>query len=260
MTIKGAEEIFIDKNSKIGVLMLHGFSSTPRQFKELTVYLTEKGFNVLAPLIAGHGTSPEDMMKTSPNDWTESAKNGYLKLKNISEKIFIIGNSFGSNLAFWLAKELDNEPKGIIALGTPIFLKFHNFIKFRLFTYGRLRKYYRKPSRLYKTDYTDMVDEISYSVIPVKSINEFINFLKQETMPNLRKVKIPVLIANASTDPVIHPKSAKYIFQNIGSVKKEILWFDGSGHNLPKKGCEELFCKAYDFIKENADTSDFNIS
>ena len=249
--MKGGEQIFIDKNSKIGVLMLHGFSSTPRQFKELSAYLAEKGFTVFAPLIAGHGTSPENLTKTSPKDWEESVKNAYLKLKSKSEKIFIIGNSFGSNLAFWLVKELDNEPVGIIALGTPIFLRFHNFIKFRLFTYGRLKKYYHKPPRIYKADYTDMFDEVSYSVIPVKSLNEFINFLEQETIPNLYKIKTPTLIANASIDPIIHRKSANYIFQNINSIKKEVFWFDSKKHSIIGKGCEGLFNKIYNFISEN---------
>ncbi|MDP2741613.1 MAG: carboxylesterase, partial [bacterium] len=92
--MKGVEEIFINKNSKIGVLMLHGFTSTPRQFKELSLYLSEKGYNVLAPLIAGHGTSPKDLMENSPKEWTESAKKAYFKLKGISEKVFIVGNSF----------------------------------------------------------------------------------------------------------------------------------------------------------------------
>lgn len=249
--MKGGEQIFIDKNSKVGILMLHGFSSTPRQFKELSAYLAEKGFTVFAPLIAGHGTSPQDLMKTSPKDWTESAKNAYLKLKTKSDRIFIIGNSFGSNLAFWLAKELNNEPAGIIALGAPVFFRFHNFIKFRLFTYGRLRRYYRKPLRLYKTDYTDMLDEVSYSFIPVKNLNQVINFLEKETIPNLDKIKIPVLIASASVDPVIHPKSAYYIFKNLGSLKKEIFWIESNRHSIIGKGCEGLFCKIYNFICEN---------
>lgn len=36
--MKGGEPIFIDKNSKVGILMLHGFSSTPNEFKELSLY------------------------------------------------------------------------------------------------------------------------------------------------------------------------------------------------------------------------------
>jgi len=249
------EPIFINKNSKTGILMLHGFSSTPRQFRELGAFLAEKCFNVSAPLIAGHGTTPEDFIKSSPADWTKSVMDAYLKLKNISEKVFIIGNSFGSNLGLWLARELEEpfdsaqgRPAGIVALGAPIFLRYHNFIKFRLFTYGRFIKYYKKPQRLYKTDYTDMVDEISYPVLPVKNINEFIRFLENETMPNLPKIKIPILIASASVDPVIHPKSVKYIFENIGSANKEIFWFDSKKHNNMGKGCEGLFPKIYEFI------------
>lgn len=249
--MKGGEQILIDKNSKIGILMLHGFSSTPRQFKELSAYLSEKGFTVFAPLLAGHGTTPEDMIKTSPKEWTESAKNAYLELKNKSEKIIIVGNSFGSNLAFWLVKELNNEPAGIIALGAPIFLRYHNFVKLRLFTYGRLKKYYRKPKRIYRADYTDMLDEVSYPIIPVKSLNQFIRFLERETAPNLHKIKIPVLIANANVDPVTHPRSANYIFKNIGSNKKEIFWLDSNRHNIIGKECEGLFNKIYNFIREN---------
>lgn len=249
--MKGVEEIFIDKGSRAGILMLHGFSSTPRQFKELSYYLSERGFNIFAPVIEGHGTSPANLFKTSPDDWTDSAKTAYYKLKEISEKVFVVGNSFGSNLAFWLAKELNNELNGIIALGPPVFLKYHNFIKLRLFTYGRFKKYYQKPLRFYKIDYTDMFDEISYPVIPVKSVNQFIRFLEKETAPNLFKIKVPVLIAASKIDPVINPKSAEFIFKNISSQKKEIFWFASDQHGITGNGCEGLFSKIYEFIKEN---------
>jgi len=247
--MKGAEPIFIDNKSDVGILLLHGFSSVPGQFNELSVFLSEKGFNVCAPLIAGHGTSPEDFLKSSPEDWTCSAMNGYTEIKNISKKVFIIGNSFGSNLGFWLAKELNNEPAGIVTLGAPIFLRFHKIIKFRLFAYGWMRKYYKKPMRAYKIDYTDMVDEISYPVFPVKCLNAFIKFLEKETAPNLKKIKIPILIASASVDPVISPKSIKYIFKNISSPQKEIFLFDSVRHDIMQGGCEGLFDKIYEFIK-----------
>jgi len=181
--MKGGEPIFVDKNSKIGVLMIHGFTSTPNQFKELADFLLQKNFNVSVPLVAGHGTDPDDLIKTCPKDWTASVKEAYFKLKKISQKVFIIGNSFGGNFGFWLAKELNNELAGIITFGAPIFLRYHWFILLRYNTYGRFRKYYRKPPRIYKTDYTDMDDEVTYPLIPIKSLKEFLDFLKYETMP-----------------------------------------------------------------------------
>ena len=230
--------------------MLHGFSSIPRQFAELADYLSARGFTVYAPLIAGHGTSPEDFMKSSPEDWKESVKRAYIQLKQTAKKNVIIGNSFGSNLAFWLAKEFNNEPAAIVSLGAPVFLRSHRLIKLRLNTYGRLKKYYRKPSRVYKTDYTDMKDEISYRVIPIKSIIEFLDFIEKETMPNLGKVTAPVLLANANHDDVIHPRSAAYIFSHIGSKIKEVFWFNSEQHGVAGVGCEGLFPKIYNFIKE----------
>jgi carboxylesterase len=248
--MKGQKEIFINKKSKIGVLMLHGFSSTPSQFKDLSAYLAKKRLNVSAPLIAGHGTTPEDFSKTSPEDWTKSAMEAYLKLKEISEKIFIVGNSFGSNLGFWIIKETNNEPAGVVALGAPIFLRFHNFIKFRLFTYGRFKKYYQKPKKFIKLDYTDMQDDDSYPVLPVKCLNELIYFLEKETLPNLKKIKIPILIGSASMDPVINPKSINCIFKNVGSSRKEIFWIDSKRHVIIGRHNEELFHKIHGFIKE----------
>jgi len=246
--MKNVEPIFIDKKSKTGVLMLHGFSSTPKEFEELSAYLSEKKFNVLVPLLVGHGTSPEDFAKTSPEDWVKSAMAAYLKLKKISEKIFIIGNSFGSNVGLCLVKDLKNEPSGIIVLGTPVFLRFHNFLKFRLFTYGRFKKYYKKPAWLYRTEYTGIENGASYPLVSIKNLNEGIKFLEQETMPNLSKIKVPILIASARVDPIVDRKSVDYIFDNIGSTKKEVFWFDGIKHDLVSGGSKGLFYRIYEFI------------
>lgn len=249
--MKGAKSIFIDKNSDMGILMIHGFSSTPDEFKDLAAYLADKGFNVSAPLIAGHGTSPYDLMNTMPQDWANSMKDAYLELKEKSKNVFIIGNSFGSNLAIWLTKELKNEPSAIITLGAPIFLKYHKFIISRLYSYGFLKKYYTKPPRLYRTDFTDMIDEVTYPKISTKSLRQFFSFIKNETKPNLEEIKIPALVVHSDTDPVVNPKSATYIYEHLGSDLKRIYWFRSRFHTATiDENRSELFNKIFDFIKE----------
>lgn len=249
--MKGGEPIFINKNSNVGVLMIHGFTSTPHQFGPLSQYLSKAGFTVYAPLIAGHGTCPEDLIKTTSDDWKESIKKAYLDLKKKSKKIIVVGNSFGGNLAFWLAKETKDDLAGIVSLGTPITLRFQWIIKARYYLYGWARKYYRKPMRIYKTDYTDMMDEVTYPVIPIKSLGEFLRFIRHETMPNLHLVKTPTLVAHANIDPVVHPKSATYIYQNLGSYFKKIYWFESDRHVITTaKNNTALFEKILDFIKE----------
>ncbi len=249
--IKGANPFFFNNNSRVGILLLHGFTSTPFQFKELAEYLTSKGMTVYAPLIAGHGTSPEDLIDTTPEDWKESVRKAYLKIKEKADKVIIVGNSFGGNLAFYLAREMEEKPLGVISLGTPIKLRFEWFIKLRLYLYGWAKKYYKKAKRVYRIDYTDMQDEVTYPVIPIKSLRDFLSFLREETVPHLGKIKVPTLIIHANTDFVVNPKSAIYIHQHLGSEHKEIYWF-GSGHHvvMNDKKRDQLFDRIYKFIKE----------
>ncbi len=247
--MKGAEPIFIDNHARVGVLMLHGFTSTPHEFKELSPYLSEKGFNVSAPLIAGHGTYPSDLMVTTPADWTESTRQAYIKLKAVSKKVIIIGNSFGSNLGFWLIKEFNNEPVGIITLDAPIFIRNKFWAHVRLYTYGLFKTYYKKSRKMYQTDYIDMMDDVTYSTIPIKSIKDFLRFIKKETMPNLSHINVPILITHATTDPIIHPKSAKYIYKYVKSANKEIYWFVSNNHAFSVDGHRiDVFHRILEFI------------
>ena len=248
--MKGAEPIFIDKNSAVGILMLHGFTSTPCQLKELADFLSGKGFTVYAPLIAGHGTSPKDLMNTTPEDWTNSALDGYLLLKQKVQKVVVIGSSFGGNLAFWLAQKTNNELAGIISFSAPVFLHFQRFIMLRYYLYGRFKTYYRKPPWACHNDKIKQVNEVLYSIIPIKSLKYFLDFLKNETPSNLPNVKVPVLISHAKADPLAHPKSVKYIYGHINSVVKELYWFNSRFHTtINDKIRDEFFAKVYQFIK-----------
>ena len=103
----------------------------------------------------------------------------------------------------------------------------------------------------YKADYTDMIDEVTYPVIPIKCLRHFLNFIKKETRPNLCKIKIPALVAHSDTDPVINPRSATYIYERLGSPFKKIYWFQSNFHVMTVDGRRlELFNKIFDFIKE----------
>jgi carboxylesterase len=249
--MKGAEPIFIDNKASIGVLMLHGFTSTPGEFKELSAYMAEKGFNVYAPVVAGHGTVPADLMKTTSQDWLKSVKEAYIKLRSVSEKVFIIGNSFGSNLGFWLIKEFNNEPVGIITLDAPIFIRNEFLAYVRMNTYGLFRTYYQKSKKMYQADYIDMMDSVTYSAIPVKSIRDFLRFIKRETIPNLSAIKVPALITHSTVDPIIHPRSATYIYNHISSPIKKIHWFVSNNHAFTVDGHRvDVFRKILQFINE----------
>ncbi len=96
-----------------------------------------------------------------------------------------------------------------------------------------------------------MSDEVTYSVMPTKSLREFFKFIKEETIPNLEKVKVPIFVAHSGVDPVVKPKSATYIYEHIGSVFKRIYWFPSEFHVITADSRRaDLFKRIYSFIKE----------
>ncbi len=80
--LKQGNEPFImgNENDKAGILLLHGFTASPWEVKELAEYLNKDNITVYGTLLAGHGTSPRDLKKTKWEDWYKSSGEGLLLL------------------------------------------------------------------------------------------------------------------------------------------------------------------------------------
>lgn len=107
---------------------------------------------------------------------------------------------------------------------------------------------------MYQTDYIDMMDDVSYRVIPTKSLRDFARFINKETRPSLSFITVPALVTHSSTDPVIHPRSARYLWRHLGSPIKKIDWFVSDNHAFTVDGRRlDVFSKIVTFIQEAID-------
>ncbi|MFA6410140.1 MAG: alpha/beta fold hydrolase [Candidatus Buchananbacteria bacterium] len=240
--------IYLPQGSEVGILLLHGFTSTPFEFCDLAKYLSEKGLTVYAPKIAGHGTTPSDLAKTTIAEWQKSAEEAFSFLESQTKKIFVIGSSFGGNLAIHLAEKFESNLAGFVSIGTPIQIRWQRLAKIRLYTYGLLIKNYKKRGNNYKFSYTEQA-EVVYPVIPTASLKKLFSLIKNFTIPSLKKITAPALIIHSNSDAVVHPKSAQYLHEKLGSENKRILWIDGCGHSIALDEKRWLIYKAiYRFI------------
>ena len=57
----------------IGCVLLHGFTAAPKEMRALGEYLAARDYTVRGVRYAGHGTSPEDLARTTWRDWVASA-------------------------------------------------------------------------------------------------------------------------------------------------------------------------------------------
>ena len=57
--------------SKNGIYIIHGFTNSTYETKELAEYLGKEGFYTQAINLPGHGTTPEDCNRVKFIDWIE---------------------------------------------------------------------------------------------------------------------------------------------------------------------------------------------
>ncbi|HEX2979291.1 MAG TPA: alpha/beta fold hydrolase, partial [Anaerolineaceae bacterium] len=96
---------FFWKAGPVGVLLLHGMTSTTAEMRPFARFLYERGYTVAGPLFPGHGTTPQDLSRRKWTEWAASAGDAYQYLTSICDQVFVAGASMGGLLALFLASK-----------------------------------------------------------------------------------------------------------------------------------------------------------
>ena len=62
-------EPFLFPRGPVGVLLIHGFTGTPKEMRWMGEYLANQGFTTLGIRLVGHATDPQDMLRVRWRDW-----------------------------------------------------------------------------------------------------------------------------------------------------------------------------------------------
>ncbi|MBR9690987.1 alpha/beta fold hydrolase [Candidatus Woesearchaeota archaeon] len=245
--LKGAHPFF-HKKGRIGVLFIHGFTSSCYDYIDLGKYLAKKNITNKAILLDGHGTSPAHLLTKNDKDWKQSVVKGVKELRKHVDKLFICGDSMGGNLALWYASKYPVD--GVISIGTPIFIKREKFYKFIFPILDAFKIFQKKWYHSYNLD-QDIIDKrVTYTHIPIKSA-VFAAKIMKETKKILRKVTAPILIMQSTTDWGVGEGSLDYIYKKINSSLKQIVWVKDMYHVvIVDKKREVAFKHIHDFIKQ----------
>lgn len=87
------------------VLLIHGMTGAPGEMKFLAKRLHRRGFSVAAPLLAGHGVDEANLLRTTWQDWLNSVREAYRRLKHDHDEVYLAGICVGGALGLALAAE-----------------------------------------------------------------------------------------------------------------------------------------------------------
>jgi len=233
-----------------GVLLIHGWTSTPYEVRRLGKYLNENGYTVSGPMLRGHGTVPKNLEGVKWTDWLAESESAFDALQKECGQVYVAGTSIGGNLAVLLSGRKKNIA-GLVLMATPYRLKFEPVVVAFAKMVSRFKKYNKKfypPTFGVATTITRL---ISYQTYPIASALETFDLVR-ESRRRLAEVTEPCLIMQSTSDHIVRKNSIEKIFQKISSVNKEKRYVKRAYHTfISDIKNEHVFEDILNFLEKN---------
>jgi len=233
----GAEPFFFEGN-EVGCLVCHGFTGSTQSMRFIGEYLAnEGGLTVVGPRLKGHGTSVEDMARSSAEDWIRSVEAGLQTLRERCSKIFITGLSMGGTLTLYMAAMYPEVICGAAPINGAVFVNNPDlaglaFMADAPAAVPGVGGDIKKPG----------VTELAYADVPVPAIRQ-LYALMSVTRELLPRVKCPLLVIQSRDDHIVVPDNAPFIIENNGAEDKRLLWLENSYHVATLDHDKELIAR-----------------
>jgi carboxylesterase len=218
-------------------LCLHGFTGTPFEVRPIAEALAAQGYTVLAPVLAGHGTSVADLQRTRFTDWLASADEALATLRAEAgdAPVAIAGFSLGGLLALRLAHLHPGRVAALAVMAAPL--------RLRPLEVAAIKALQRVPRLLRRgllgalpkargfdlTDQEMALRNPSLPAMPLDGVHSLIELgaLVRQDLPSIRA---PLLVMHGSLDRTVPLEDSLELAGTIGSSEVERLWLPRSGH------------------------------
>lgn len=239
---------FLLEGSQTGLLLLHGFTSTPQSVRQVGERLHGlTGATVFCPMLAGHGVTTEALAATDQQDWVRSTETALEQLETRCSSIVIGGLSLGATLSLNLAARMPDRISAVISINGSTGLYKPEVV-----------------APLYDLDGPEHVPgigsdianpdahEICYEMIPRSTLKDrFI--LTSATGALLPLLHQPILIIQSRTDHVVDPENATRIACSVSSADVRLCWLSRSWHVATLDYDQDLIIsRIADFITSDA--------
>ncbi len=197
------------------VLMVHGLYATPNQCRKFADRLTSEGYKVVVPILAGHGTTAEDLGSTTQRDWCDSVFSGLPE-----GKFHVIGFSTGGLIAAKIAAELSERVISLSCICTPSKFVHKGMALAKIVRKVKFPKYWDNGN-----------NPETYDKIPVSSVCE-LQELVVLSKGYFSALNAPTVITQTTNDPIVDPVSARDIYKLLDQDNANMFIIDSNRHDI----------------------------
>ncbi len=191
------------------VLLIHGFTASPRELRPLGEILLRHNFTVYGIRLEGHGTNPADLARRKAEEWLATVERGYQSLAEMNLRVSAAGLSTGALLALQLAL---THPLEKLILLSP-FLKLRHFLAPFAGPLSVLIPYQNRGIPAAEQPFY-------YRQRPLKGVAQ-INRLRRRISRRLHRLTTPTLVLASAGDVTVAPGTAEALFKKLGSDSKQ---------------------------------------
>ena len=227
----------------VGVLLLHGLTATTTEVRLLGEDLFTNDYTVMAPLLPGHGTTPEELNEQSWEDWAWEAEKSLQHLLTICDYVFVAGESMGGALALYLAIRFP-EIAGVICYAPAIQLNMTAVQLVQLRAFAPFKESLPKEKNGHNPYWQ------GYDVHPLKAVETLVS-LGNYVRHHLEKIEQPLMVIQGRNDETVAADVGETILDGVSSTSKELIWMENSAHViLLEDEREQIFSLTRKFLAE----------
>jgi len=226
----------------LGVLLLHGFSSSLDTVNGLCPYLEKANLPYRMPVLRGHGATPEALAGVQARDWVDDATAALRDLRHDVDSVVVVGLSMGGLVALTLAMEQPERLTGVVTLAAA--LRFcDRLAPLAQYLYPVMRR-----TKMPPVPSDESYLSTNYTWVPTPSFVELYRF-GRDVERRLAEVRVPILVIGTRHDRVVRPESAEIIYRGVSSSEKELRMFERSGHEmLQAREREDVYAAVMAFV------------
>lgn len=223
--LEGAEPFSHEGAGPAGVLVLHGFTGNPSSLRIQATAMAERGYHVEQPRLPGHGTTIEDMLTTSWDDWSAAALAAHDLLAERAERIVVLGLSMGGTLTLWTGLQRPSV-RGLVCVNPATMPQGAEVV-------AMLEEMVADGTEVMPGIGSDIADpevtESAYEGTPIRPLLSLVNEGIAPISDRYGELQMPLRLFTSRQDHVVEPANSEHLAATYGG-EIDHTWLERSYH------------------------------
>jgi len=246
-SMEAAPPVAEGRQAPDGVFLIHGLGGTQYDLGSMHKRLKNAGFVTHSLTLPGHGTTPEDLVRVTAEDWIDAVVAKYREVRDLHPTLHLMGMCMGALLAAALAQREAHAKGRLVLLAPPVYIDgwatpWYRDLRPLLYAVPGLRQRMKveeeEPYGIKNEQLRAIVkakfergENFHYRWVPLECLRQ-VDRLRAVVMKGASKIACPTLVVHAREDELTSLRSANFLVEKIGGGRARMVVLEDSYHMI----------------------------